>query len=189
MQFRTVALSLFVALAAADHISDLASQVPSCAQPCLASGAQKAGCDATDYKCQCSKALDITSNSALCVSTSCSSDDSANAYKTTTELCLAVAGQAGSDSLSSAIDSLTSAVGGAVTKATDAAGSAFTSATGAAGSAFTSATGAAGSAITSAVGSASAGAVPPATSTPAAANQAVAGMGMVGAAAFFALAL
>lgn len=77
MQFRTIAISLFAALVAADHISDLASQVPSCAQSCLASAAQKAGCDATDYKCQCGKAGDITGNSALCLTTSCSSDDAA----------------------------------------------------------------------------------------------------------------
>ncbi|KAI1199392.1 hypothetical protein F5X97DRAFT_322366 [Nemania serpens] len=181
MQFRTIAISLFAALVAADHISDLASQVPSCAQSCLASAAQKAGCDATDYKCQCGKAGDITGNSALCLTTSCSSDDAAATYKKTAELCLAVAGQVGSDNLSSAIDSLS----GAFTSATGAAGSAITSATGAAGSAITSATGAVGSALTPT----RTGSLPPATPTPAAANQGVAGMGLVGAAAIFALAL
>lgn len=74
MQFRTVTLSLFAALAAADHISDLAAQIPSCAQPCVASSVQKAGCGATDYKCQCGKILDITSSSALCVTTICGPD-------------------------------------------------------------------------------------------------------------------
>ncbi|KAI1113560.1 hypothetical protein F5Y14DRAFT_417588 [Nemania sp. NC0429] len=186
MQFRTVALSLFVALAAADNISDLAAKVPSCARPCIASAAEKAGCDATDYKCQCGKALEITSNSALCTTTSCSKDDTNEAYKSTTDLCLAVAGQAGSDALSS----FTSAVGGAFTSATGAVGSAFTEATGAAGSAFSSATDAAGSAFSSATDAAGSAASP--TPTPGAANHpAVAGMGMgmVGAAAVFALAL
>ncbi|KAJ8120399.1 hypothetical protein O1611_g10376 [Lasiodiplodia mahajangana] len=80
MQFKTVALSLFVAIAAADDISDLAAQVPSCAQSCLSDGAKKAGCSTTDYTCQCSNITSITANSALCVSTSCSSDDLAGTF-------------------------------------------------------------------------------------------------------------
>ncbi|KAJ8121346.1 hypothetical protein ONZ43_g2179 [Nemania bipapillata] len=43
MQFKTVALSLFVALATADDISDLAAQIPSCAQSCWSSSAKQAG--------------------------------------------------------------------------------------------------------------------------------------------------
>ncbi|KAI0098871.1 hypothetical protein GGR51DRAFT_536718 [Nemania sp. FL0031] len=199
MQFKNVALSLFVAIATADSISDLAAQIPSCAQSCLSDGAKKAGCSTTDYTCQCSNIASITSNSALCVSTSCSSDDLTETSKVTSELCLEVAQQVGGDTFSSAFDSLTGAAGSAftsataalgslATEATGAAGSAFTSATGAAGSAFTSATAAAGSALSTATDAAATGSTSP-TATPAAANQAVAGMGMVGAAALFAMAL
>ncbi|KAI1133321.1 hypothetical protein F5Y10DRAFT_228751 [Nemania abortiva] len=198
MQFKTVALSLFVAAAAADSISDIAAQIPSCAQSCLQDGAKQAGCSTTDYTCQCSNITSITSNSVLCVSTSCSSDDLQETSKVTTELCLAVAQQVGGDSFSSALDSITgaagsaftsatAAIGSALTSATGAAGSALTSATGAAGSAFTSATGAAGSALSTATDAATTSTSP--TATPAAANQAVAGIGMVGAAALFAMAL
>ncbi|KAI0879052.1 hypothetical protein GGS24DRAFT_277683 [Hypoxylon argillaceum] len=217
MQFKTAALSLFVALAAADSISDLAAQIPSCATSCLNDGAKQAGCATTDYTCQCTNIASITSSSGLCIATACSSDDLQKTSQATTNLCLAVAEQVGGDTFTSALDSLTGAAGSAftsatgaigsaftsatgaaesaITSATGAAGSAFTSATGAAGSALTSATGAAGSALTSATGaagsvlsSATDAAVTP-TSTPAAANQAVAGMGMVGAAALLALAL
>ncbi|KAI0427604.1 hypothetical protein F5Y09DRAFT_315713 [Xylaria sp. FL1042] len=179
MQFKTVVLSLFVALAAADSLDDLAAQIPSCAKTCIDDGAKKAGCASTDYTCECSNITSITANAFSCVSSSCSADDLQKTTDATTSLCLAVAQQVGGDAYSSAINSLTSAAGSALSSATAAVGSA----TGSAGSAFTSATAAAGSSLTSAA----TGASP--TATPAAANQAVAGMGMVGAAAMFALAL
>ncbi|GAP84600.1 putative CFEM domain-containing protein [Rosellinia necatrix] len=195
MQFKTAALSLFVALAAADSIDDIAAKIPACAKTCLNDGSTAAGCAVSDHKCQCSEIDAITKNSILCITSSCDGDDLNETTKVTTELCLAVAQQVGDDTFSSAVDSITSKAAGAFTSATGAAGSAFTSATGAVGSAFTSATGAAGAAITSATGAAGdaiSSAIddtPSPTSTPAAANQAAAGLGMVGAAAMFALAL
>ncbi|KAI0967396.1 hypothetical protein F4678DRAFT_252186 [Xylaria arbuscula] len=197
MQFKTVAISLFATLVAAESIDQLAADIPSCAKTCIDNSAKQAGCDTTDYTCQCTNLTDITSNSLQCISSGCSTDDLTKTSEATSALCLAVAKQIGGDTYSSAIDSLTSAAGSAIatasaalSSATDAAGSAFTSATGAAGSAFTSATGAAGSAFTSATGTADSSATSASpTATPAAANQAVAGMGMVGAAAIFVLAL
>ncbi|KAI3326847.1 hypothetical protein HD806DRAFT_419076 [Xylariaceae sp. AK1471] len=188
MQFKTVVLSLFVAAAAAKSIDEIVAEIPSCAKPCLDDGSTKAGCAVDDHKCQCTNIDALTSNSIICISTGCNKDDLATTSQVTSELCLAVAQQVGDDTISSVVQSITSAAGSAFSEATSAAGSALTSATGAAGSALTSATGAAGSAFTSATGAAGS-ATPSATQTPAAANQAVAGMGMVGAAAIFALAL
>ncbi|KAI1355111.1 hypothetical protein F5Y01DRAFT_197320 [Xylaria sp. FL0043] len=171
MQIKAVALSLFVALASADSLADLAAQIPSCAKSCIDDGAKQAGCASGDYNCECTNLTAITTNSITCISSNCSSDELQKTSDATTALCLQVAQQAGDDAYSSAYNSLTSA--------TAAAGSATKSA----GSAFTSATAAAGSSVSSALSSASP------TATPGAANQAVAGMGMVGAAAMFALAL
>ncbi|KAI1274563.1 hypothetical protein F5Y07DRAFT_211215 [Xylaria sp. FL0933] len=179
MQIKTVALSLFVALASADSLADLAAQIPSCAKSCIEDGAKQAGCASGDYNCECTNLTAITTNSITCVSSNCSSDELQKTSDATTALCLQVAQQAGDDAYSSAFNSLTSAGASDYTSATAAAGSATKSA----GSAFTSATAAAGSSVSSALSSASP------TATPGAANQAVAGMGMVGAAAMFALAL
>ncbi|KAI1172754.1 hypothetical protein F4777DRAFT_581609 [Nemania sp. FL0916] len=184
MQYKTLALAFFAGLVAADQISDLAGQIPKCAGVCLTDGAKQAGCAGTDYKCQCSNIAAITKSSTLCVSQACNSDDLANTLKFTSELCAAVAAQEGGSAASSAIASVTSAVD-----------SAFSSATAGAGSAFSSATDAAGSAISSAISSASstassAGSAAPSSTSPAAAHHtAAAGLGMVGAAAMFALAL
>ncbi|KAI8633614.1 hypothetical protein F5Y19DRAFT_470856 [Xylariaceae sp. FL1651] len=182
MQFKTAVLSFFVAAAVAQSVDDIVAEIPACATKCLDDASTKAGCAVSDHTCQCQNIDAITKNGIVCVSQACSSDDTQKTAQVTTDLCLAVAQQVGGDTFSSALSSATAAAGSALTSATGAAGSAFTSATGAAGSALTSATGAAGSSthVTS---------TPTPTATPAAANHAAAGMGMVGAAAMFALAL
>ncbi|KAI1363820.1 hypothetical protein F5Y08DRAFT_231591 [Xylaria arbuscula] len=171
MQFKTLALSLFAAVAAAESIDQLVAEIPSCATTCLNDAAKKAGCAVDDYTCQCTNILSITTDALPCVSGACSTDDLTKTSETTSNLCLQVAQQAGGDAYNSALDSLTSAIA----SATSSIGSEIT------GTA-TSTT------ATQTSDAASAGSASP-TATPGAANQAVAGMGMVGAAAIFALAL
>ena len=85
MQFTTIALSLFAAVAAAqsnsgnstdDSLSGLVSQLPTCAIGCLESSAEGAGCGATDFSCLCNQKEFIT-NIGACVllGNSCSDDD------------------------------------------------------------------------------------------------------------------
>ncbi|KAI0528310.1 hypothetical protein F5B22DRAFT_584566 [Xylaria bambusicola] len=163
MQFKTIALSLFVAVVAAESVDQLVKQIPSCATTCLNDAAKKAGCAVDDYKCQCDKILDITTDAIPCVSGACSGDDLTKTSQVTTQLCLAVAQQVGDDTYSSAIESLTSSIG----SATRTANPSEATESGSAGSATTDAS--------------------PAPTG--AANQAVAAMGVVGAAAMLALAL
>ncbi|KAI0446156.1 hypothetical protein F4803DRAFT_547404 [Xylaria telfairii] len=207
MWFKTVVLSLYVALAAASCMDDLVSQMPSCARRCLDDDFKMARCDINDHSCHCTKIHGITNGSASCISTACSSDEQKDVTKIITEVCLDVTHEVDPDTLNSALHSLASVAGSAVADLTSATGPAFTSAVGAASDAFTSATAAAGDSFASAtaaaggiytsastavgdvVGGATHGAGSPATSTPAAANQATVGIGIVGAVAMFALAL
>ncbi|KAK5628898.1 hypothetical protein RRF57_004613 [Xylaria bambusicola] len=80
MQFKNIALSLFVAAVAAESVDELVKQIPSCATTCLNDGAKKVGCAVDDYKCQCGKITDITSDAIPCVSAACSSDDLVSKY-------------------------------------------------------------------------------------------------------------
>ncbi|KAI1814007.1 hypothetical protein GGS20DRAFT_440289 [Poronia punctata] len=172
MQYKTLLLSIFVAAAAAKSIDEIVSEIPSCAKPCLDDASKDAGCDVDDHKCQCKSIDAITKSALVCLTTKCEGEDLKTASKVSGELCLAVAGKDGGDKITSAVDHVTSAAGGA-----------FTSATGAAGSAFTSATGA----LTIQTSTSVSATVSP--SPTGAANQAGAGIGMVGAAAMLALAL
>ncbi|KAH8165469.1 hypothetical protein CIB48_g2767 [Xylaria polymorpha] len=207
MRFKTVTLSLYAALAAASRMDDLVSQMPSCARECLDVDSKTVGCDTNDHRCQCTNIYGITDGSAPCISTGCTSDDQKEITKIITEVCLDVAHEVDPDTFSSALHSLagvagsafadlTSAMGPEFTSAIGAAGDTFTSATAAAGDSFASATAAAGDVYTSAtagvgdvLSSATHGTASSTTSAPAAANQATVGMGIVGAAAMFALAL
>lgn len=86
MQFSKIALSFFAAVAAAqsnndtssdDSLSNLVSQLPTCALGCLSSSAEGAGCGATDFSCLCSK-QEFISNIGACVllgGSDCTDDD------------------------------------------------------------------------------------------------------------------
>ncbi|KAI1756292.1 hypothetical protein F4782DRAFT_485586 [Xylaria castorea] len=209
MRSKILVLSLFAVLTAASRIDDLLSQMPACARKCFDEDSKKAGCATDDHRCQCTKIYSITDGSAPCISTGCNSEDQKETTKIATEICLDVAHDIGTGTFNSvmhslagvagsAIAGLTSAIGPAFTSATGAAGDTFTSATAALGDVYTSATAVAGDTYTSATAavgdvldSATPSTAPPATSTsaPAAANQVIVGMGIVGAAAVFALAL
>ncbi|KAI1466216.1 uncharacterized protein F4812DRAFT_100326 [Daldinia caldariorum] len=128
MQFKTLAVALFAAAAAAESVQELISQIPACAKPCLDSASTKIGCSTTDSKCQCSKIDDLTQESITCVSTSCDSDGLTKMTKLSGEICAAVAADAGGAAASSLISSAsaaaTSAIGSAVSSSvTDAASS------------------------------------------------------------------
>lgn len=77
MQLTTLILSVFLGLSAAasSDVSSLISQLPSCGQTCLVSGAAAANCEATDYSCQCDNEDTIIANSTSCIVSSCSVSD------------------------------------------------------------------------------------------------------------------
>jgi hypothetical protein len=86
MQFRTIAVSLFAALAAAadnSTLTDLVSQLPSCALGCFEKGAADANCTVTDFACLCGTGADsFKTSAAICIATSsgCSSDDQSSMF-------------------------------------------------------------------------------------------------------------
>ncbi|KAL7622851.1 hypothetical protein AAE478_006530 [Parahypoxylon ruwenzoriense] len=110
MQFKTLALSLFVAVAAAESVQELISQIPSCAKPCLDSASTSIGCSTTDNKCQCSNINNLIQEAAGCVSTSCSANDLGETTQLSTRICAAVALEAGGDAVSSVISGASAAV-------------------------------------------------------------------------------
>lgn len=78
MQFKTIAISTFIGLAAATtstDVSALTNELPSCSLLCLMSGASSAGCGATDYTCQCENQAAITSASTSCLKSACSASE------------------------------------------------------------------------------------------------------------------
>ncbi|KAM0809183.1 hypothetical protein AB5N19_09526 [Seiridium cardinale] len=109
MQFKNLAFSLLVAVAAADSVDQLVTQIPSCALTCLISGSSKVGCAVTDYACQCNNASALQDDVTPCVSSSCSASDAATALTVSGEICVAV----GVTSVTSGIASATSAAGSA----------------------------------------------------------------------------
>ncbi|KAI1484881.1 hypothetical protein F5X96DRAFT_662436 [Biscogniauxia mediterranea] len=90
MQFKTLALALFAAVAvSADLIQDLAAQVPPCAKSCVAS-----------FQIGCSTG-DLIKAAFVCVQGACGGDDIAKATTVTGELCIALAGHGVSSAASS----------------------------------------------------------------------------------------
>ncbi|KAI0151528.1 hypothetical protein BJ166DRAFT_391874 [Pestalotiopsis sp. NC0098] len=87
MQFKNLAVSLFVAAVVADDITSLVTQVPDCALTCLVTGASDIGCTVTDYDCQCSKASELQASAGPCIQEACSSADQATALTISQEIC------------------------------------------------------------------------------------------------------
>lgn len=75
MQLKVAALSLFVSLAAAESVQELAHSVPRCALPCLKDAARAIGCGPDDYKCMCKKPEELANAAAMCVLSECRGDD------------------------------------------------------------------------------------------------------------------
>ncbi|KAI0154628.1 hypothetical protein GGR57DRAFT_107039 [Xylariaceae sp. FL1272] len=94
MQSKAVALSLFVAAAAAQNstdssLTDLVSQLPTCAISCFEQGASAAGCSTTDFECLCGdgKQTFISSAGVCILTSSCSSEEQANVSNLASEIC------------------------------------------------------------------------------------------------------
>lgn len=76
MQFKTIAISTFLGLAAATiDVSSLVNELPSCSLLCLISGASTTGCSATDYACQCENEAAVTGNATTCLKSACSASE------------------------------------------------------------------------------------------------------------------
>ncbi|KUI58562.1 hypothetical protein VP1G_05848 [Cytospora mali] len=101
MQFKTIAISAFIGLAAATSstdVSSLTNELPSCSLLCLVSGATAAGCGATDYTCQCNNQAAITSNATTCLTSSCSASDIGTTKSVSSQICEAITGSNSSSS-------------------------------------------------------------------------------------------
>ncbi|ROV89639.1 hypothetical protein VSDG_08066 [Cytospora chrysosperma] len=99
MQFKTIAISTFIGLAAAassTDVSALTNELPSCSLLCLMSGASTAGCEATDYACQCENQAAITTASTSCLKSACSAADIGTTKSVTTKICNALTGSSDS---------------------------------------------------------------------------------------------
>ncbi|KAI6080507.1 hypothetical protein F4821DRAFT_58425 [Hypoxylon rubiginosum] len=118
MQFKTLAVAFFAAAVAADSVSDLVSQIPSCAKTCLDNASTAIGCSTTDTSCQCSKFDDLTKEGITCVSTSCTTDDLTKTTKLSAQICAAVAENAGGAAASSIVSSAGAAVTSAINSIT-----------------------------------------------------------------------
>ncbi|KAI1840759.1 hypothetical protein JX266_013033 [Neoarthrinium moseri] len=114
MQFKNLALSLFVASVAAQDINSLITQVPTCALSCLLNAGAQVGCDTTDYSCQCSKADALKQAVEPCLAKSCSAEEIGNAQSVSEKICAAVGAVS---SVSSAVASATSALSSAASSA------------------------------------------------------------------------
>ena len=75
MQFKTLLVSALVGVVAAQDIGTLVCEIPSCALTCLLTAGTSAGCDATDYKCQCSNASKIQSSAAPSLEKACTAQE------------------------------------------------------------------------------------------------------------------
>ncbi|ETS81142.1 hypothetical protein PFICI_06144 [Pestalotiopsis fici W106-1] len=116
MQFKTVAISLFVAVAAAsDDITSLVTQVPDCALTCLITGASDIGCTVTDYTCQCSKAAELQASAGPCIDAACSTADQETALTISQEICEAVGITADTTSVGSSSNSTATMTSGTST--------------------------------------------------------------------------
>ncbi|KAI1184242.1 hypothetical protein F5B17DRAFT_412849 [Nemania serpens] len=117
MQYTTVALSLFAAVAAAQNstsLPDLVSQLPPCAIPCFKRGAEAADCSVTDFQCLCGTGRDsFITGAGICVTTSCDSDAFNSAVSLAGQICTDVTSNPAPSDVASASAMVTSALGAA----------------------------------------------------------------------------
>ncbi|KAI1822723.1 hypothetical protein F4861DRAFT_540655 [Xylaria intraflava] len=118
MQFTSAALSLFVAVAAAQNstasLPDLISQLPTCAIPCFQSAAKAAGCATTDVQCLCGTGKDtFISSAGGCLLGKCPESDLQSAANVATSICTDVSNNPDPSSLASASSAVSSALAAA----------------------------------------------------------------------------
>lgn len=93
MQFNNIVLAGFLGLAAAassdssSDVSSLVAKMPSCSIPCLEAAATSAGCDETDYACQCENQQAVSMNATSCLTTSCSISNITSAFSLQLMMC------------------------------------------------------------------------------------------------------
>ncbi|KAI3334731.1 hypothetical protein F4824DRAFT_178222 [Ustulina deusta] len=94
MQFMTIVLSFFAALAGAITNDELAAKIPTCAKSCLEDGYKAVGCGVTDYPCQCDHSHDIFKISTPCIDANCTTyEEQDQLAAATTYLCMNIAQQ------------------------------------------------------------------------------------------------
>ncbi|KAI1437456.1 hypothetical protein GGR50DRAFT_692239 [Xylaria sp. CBS 124048] len=124
MQFITIAVSLFAAVATAQttnstSLPDLISQLPTCAVPCFQDAANSANCSITDFQCLCvTGKTEFISAAGACVLTKCSGDDLSSAVSTANNICATVENNPSPAEVASASAVVTSVVGASSASAT-----------------------------------------------------------------------
>ncbi|KAI1120138.1 hypothetical protein F5Y10DRAFT_290284 [Nemania abortiva] len=116
MQYGTIALSLFAAVAAAQNstsLPDLVSQIPECAIGCFQEGADSAGCSTTDFTCLCKNQSSFIAGAATCVLGACQGDDQSKTISLAGQICTEVQDNPASSAVASASAIVTSALGAA----------------------------------------------------------------------------
>lgn len=78
MKYTAVALAFCAAVATADSIEDLVTQLPACALPCFQAATGEIGCKDGDFACQCSKVDQFTTAVLPCVTKQCKPEDLAS---------------------------------------------------------------------------------------------------------------
>ncbi|KAI1332488.1 hypothetical protein F5Y16DRAFT_357912 [Xylariaceae sp. FL0255] len=121
MQFKAIALSFFVAAVTAQNstsesLTDLVSELPTCAISCFESGASAANCSVTDFSCLCGSGKQtFISNAGLCLlsDNSCTDDQINNATTVASEICEDIGNNPSSTDVASASAIVASAVAAA----------------------------------------------------------------------------
>ncbi|KAK7991671.1 hypothetical protein PG996_013310 [Apiospora saccharicola] len=116
MQFKTILISAFVALAAAESIQDLVAQIPACTKNCLNDASKQIGCDSSDNKCQCGKIDDLTKNATPCI-IGCQNDDMSKTLELSGKICAKVGGAQVGSAVSSLASEASTKIGGALSTA------------------------------------------------------------------------
>ncbi|KAI0870420.1 hypothetical protein GGS24DRAFT_108070 [Hypoxylon argillaceum] len=129
MQYSTIALALFAAVAAAQNstsLPDLVESLPPCAIPCFQDGADAAGCSTTDFTCLCANQSSFITGALTCVISDCQGDELNTLTSVATQICEAVAANPNASAVASASAIVTSALGAAsATTSADADSAAF----------------------------------------------------------------
>ncbi|CRK09772.1 hypothetical protein HYQ45_003092 [Verticillium longisporum] len=100
------AAALLVALARAQDVTSIISQIPSCALNCLSQGISSADCSISDFTCICSKFDSIQASVQPCLASSqCSETQVADTLRLATGLCSNAGGASGSAAATTATGS------------------------------------------------------------------------------------
>ncbi|CRK17238.1 hypothetical protein BN1723_002391 [Verticillium longisporum] len=97
MKYAAAAAALLVALARAQDVTSIISQIPSCALNCLSQGISSTDCSISDFTCICSQFDSIQASVQPCLASSqCSETQVADTLRLATGLCSNAGGASGS---------------------------------------------------------------------------------------------